>query len=119
MAEIRMHEILASFPLSSDEYAAMDEDARAAWDAKADQREDIHRMVVFGHDSKVDRKTGQPIPQGIGAPGRENMNHFQSVRRYEGEEAYWQEVARVWKQTPKHAEKLHKLGLPKPRKEVA
>jgi len=66
---------------------------------------------VFGHDAKQDRK-GNFIEQGIGAPGHETANHFVSILRYEGKEAYDKAVAELWKRNPKHAEALR---LPKPR----
>jgi hypothetical protein len=41
---------------------------------------------VFGADHKVDPKTGQPIEQGIGSPGRETENHFKALEKAEGRE---------------------------------
>ncbi len=38
---------------------------------------------VFGENFKRDRKTGVPIENGIGAPGRENENHFRAMRMNE------------------------------------
>jgi hypothetical protein len=115
MVDFRMNDVVASMPLYDDQWQNMTEKQREEWEADAKKREAIHQSVVFGHDHKVHK--GQPVEQGIGARGRETMNHFNSVRRYEGEEFYWSEVARIWKDHPKHAEKLAKQGLPKPRVE--
>lgn len=43
------------------------------------------RQVVFGEDVKM--KSGKPVEQGIGAPGRETENHFRAIRKAEGVEA--------------------------------
>ena len=68
------------------------------------------RKDVFGFDYKTDRH-GNPIQQGIGAPGRETTNHMQSIRRYEGEESYQRAVRRLWKENPARAKALN---LPEP-----
>lgn len=69
------------------------------------------RLIVFGHDSHKDRQ-GHPIEQGLGAPGCETANHFQSILKYEGAAAHQAALAEIWKRDPKHAAKL---GLPKPK----
>jgi hypothetical protein len=115
--DFRINDVLASMPLNEDQRLAMDEKEQAEYLANAPKREAVNRSVVFGHDHKVVK--GEPVEQGIGSRGRETMNHFNSVRKYEGDEAYWSEVARVWKDHPKHAEKLAKQGLPKPKKVAA
>lgn len=56
---------------------------------KAHQAEED--KVVFGHDFK--KVKGHPVEQGIGSPGRETPNHFNAIRKYEGEEAYQKAVA--------------------------
>jgi len=66
---------------------------------------------VWGHDAKRDRK-GNFIQQGIGSPGHESANHFAAIRRYQGEEAWRQAVAEIYKRDPDRAKKL---GLPQPR----
>lgn len=71
--------------------------------------------AVYGFDAKKDRK-GNYIPQGIGSPGHETANHFNSIRRYEGKEAYEAALREIWKRDPDHAQKL---GLPKPPAEKA
>jgi hypothetical protein len=65
---------------------------------------------VYGVDAKRDRH-GNFILQGIGSPGHETINHFTSLRKYEGEESYRRAVAEIWKRDPDHAKKL---GLPQP-----
>lgn len=117
--EFRIQDVIGAMPLNEDQLLAMDEKEREEYFSKAQvqKRESVNQAVVFGHDHKTVK--GEPIEQGIGSRGRETMNHFNSVRRYEGDDAYWQEVARVWKETPKHAEKLQKQGLPKPKAKAA
>jgi len=68
------------------------------------------RKDVYGHDYKKDAK-GNPIPQGSGAPGHENINHFNSIRRYEGELAYEKACREIYKRDPQRAAAL---GLPEP-----
>ena len=65
---------------------------------------------VFGYDAKQ-RSDGTWIEQGIGAPGRESVNHFQSIRRYEGQQAYEKAVREIYRRDPKRAAAL---GLPQP-----
>jgi hypothetical protein len=72
--------------------------------AKIGDDADFH--ATFGFDAKVDSRTGKPIQQGIGAPGRENLNHFQSILRYRGRAEYDKAVREIWKRDPKHAEKI-------------
>lgn len=64
---------------------------------------------VYGADAKRDRD-GKFIPQGIGSPGRETNNHFQSIRRYQGESEYEKAVREIQKRDPEHHARL---GLPK------
>jgi hypothetical protein len=66
--------------------------------------------AVFGFDAKKDRN-GNWIPQGIGAPGNESLNHFFSIRRYEGEAKYQAAIRKMWKENPERA-KLIGLELP-------
>jgi hypothetical protein len=68
-----------------------------------------HYSAVYGFDAKRDPKTGEYIQQGVGAPGRENFNHFQAIRRYQGEAAYLKAVKEIWRRDPDRA---RKLGLP-------
>ncbi len=70
---------------------------------------------VFGHDAKKDRK-GNYLQQGIGAPGYETTNHFASIRRYEGKDAWEAAVCEVWKRDPKRAEALRLPNPPLPEK---
>jgi hypothetical protein len=65
-------------------------------------------LAVFGHDAKKDRN-GNFIQQGIGSAGHETANHFASIRRWEGKEAWEAAVRKLWKENPAHAAKL---GLP-------
>jgi hypothetical protein len=68
-----------------------------------------HVDSVYGSDAKRDSR-GNPIQQGIGSPGHETGNHFASILRYEGREAYERAVLEIQKRDPdRHA----KLGLPK------
>lgn len=38
-------------------------------------------------------RSGKPIEQGIGSLGNEGSNHWSSIRKYEGEEAYQKAIA--------------------------
>jgi hypothetical protein len=55
-------------------------------------------LTVFGRNKlgepafKRDRD-GKPVEQGVGSPGNEGQNHFASIRKYEGEEAYQKAIA--------------------------
>lgn len=60
---------------------------------------------VYGFDAKKDRH-GNYIQQGVGAKGRESANHFASIRRYEGKEAWEAAVKEIWKRDPKRAKQL-------------
>lgn len=51
--------------------------------------------IVFGTDFK--QVKGKPVEQGIGSPGRETPNHFNAIRKYEGEEAYKAAIAKAKK----------------------
>jgi hypothetical protein len=67
---------------------------------------------VYGHDHKVS-SNGEAIEQGHGSKGHESVNHFASILRYEGREAYDKAVAEIHARDPKrHAA----LRLPLPRK---
>jgi hypothetical protein len=68
-----------------------------------------HYAAVYGWDAKRDPKTGDFIQQGVGSPGHENFNHFQAIRRYQGEAAYLAAVKEIWRRDPDRAKKL---GLP-------
>lgn len=74
-------------------------------------------MTVFGRtrlNEPAFKKTKVgPAEIGIGSVGRENSNHFAAIRKYEGEEAYQDALAEIWK---RDAERAKKLNLPKPRK---
>jgi hypothetical protein len=67
-------------------------------------------LNVFGHDAKQ-RSDGTWIEQGIGSPGHESTNHFQSIRRYESQAAYDRAVREIWRRDAKRAAAL---GLPQP-----
>src|SRR6516165_8722069 len=69
-----------------------------------------HFAAVYGFDAKKDRASNF-VQQGVGAPGRENFNHFQAIRRYQGEQAYLRAVKEIWQRDPDRA---RKLGLPQP-----
>jgi hypothetical protein len=66
--------------------------------------------IVFGQTFQRDRN-GAPIEVGIGSPGRESVNHMQSILKYEGREAYDAAAAKIWKRDPEHAQRL---GLKRP-----
>ena len=66
---------------------------------------------MWGHDATKDRN-GNFVQQGIGAwPNHVTPNHFNSVRRYEGEQKYQAAVRKLWKECPDRA---RKIGLPEP-----
>jgi hypothetical protein len=62
--------------------------------------------TVFGDDHK--KRDGLPIEQGIGSPGHESINHYRSIRRSEGEEAYAKAVAELKRRDP---DRFKRLGL--------
>jgi hypothetical protein len=70
---------------------------------------------VHGHDAKKDSR-GNFIPQGIGAPGHESLNHFNSIRRYQGETKYQAAVREIYKRDPDRA---RKIGLEPPARATA
>lgn len=70
--------------------------------------------IVFGED--LEKKKGVPVEKGHGALGHETNNHFNGIRKYEGEEAYWLAIEEIHKRDPERAKKL---GLPKPRSKAA
>jgi hypothetical protein len=72
--------------------------------------EEAERKAVFGFDYKTD-KHGNPIQQGIGSPGHETINHFNSLLRYQGRQAWEKAVRDMWRQNP---ERATKIGLPRP-----
>lgn len=93
--------------LTTGELAAMEDDVatgKLPKDAVKQHFKDEEKHV-FGFDVKHDRK-GNPIEQGLGSPGHETGNHFISIRKYEGEDAYWSAVAEIWKRDPERAKKL-------------
>src|SRR5215472_17303439 len=65
---------------------------------------------VYGYDAKQ-RSDGSWQEQAVGSPGRESVNHFASIRRYEGQQAWERAVREIWKRDPKRAAAL---GLPQP-----
>lgn len=68
-------------------------------DAMSPEERKVHRAeeekIVFGHDFK--KVKGKPVEQGIGSPGRENQNHLNAIRKYEGEDAYKAALAKAKK----------------------
>lgn len=66
--------------------------------------------AVFGFDAKKDRN-GNFIQQGMGSKGHETVNHFASIRRWEGQAAYDKAVREIYGRDPDRA---RKLGLPQP-----
>jgi hypothetical protein len=66
--------------------------------------------AVYGHDAKKDRN-GNWLEQGIGSRGHETSNHFASLLRYQGREAWESAVREIYKRDPTRAQKL---GLPQP-----
>lgn len=78
------------------------------------------RKNVFGFDYKTDRN-GNPVEQGIGAPGHETANHFAALRKREAEGheepgTYDAAVAALWERDREHA---IKIGLRKPKGKTA
>jgi hypothetical protein len=67
-------------------------------------------LNVYGYDAKQ-RSDGTWQEQGIGSPGHESTNHFQSIRRYESQAAYDRAVREIYRRDPKRAAAL---GLPQP-----
>lgn len=75
---------------------------------------------VFGAGFKRD-SNGDPIEQGIGSPGNENVNHFRAMLQNEQrginpKGTYDKAVADLWKRDPA---KARKLQLPHPQKGAA
>lgn len=71
-----------------EEWAGMDDAERKAHLIEEEK-------IVFGADFK--KVKGKPVEKGIGAPGRETQNHFNAIRKYEGEEAYKDAMAKAKK----------------------
>jgi len=73
---------------------------------------EAERKATFGWDwaTRAD-KHGNPTQNGIGAPGFETLNHFSSIRRYQGEAKYQQAVRAMWKNFPDRA---RLIGLEQP-----
>ena len=51
-----------------------------------EQAEQEMARRVFGHDHRTDRH-GRPVEQGIGSPGHESPQHWDSLGKYEGADA--------------------------------
>jgi hypothetical protein len=69
--------------------------------------DEANRQAVFGFDYQVDRKTGQPVQQGIGAwPHNVTLNHLTSIRRYEGQASYERILKKLWKEAPEVAKRI-------------
>jgi hypothetical protein len=65
---------------------------------------------VYGWDAKQ-RPDGSWIEQGIGSAGHETLNHFMSIRKFEGEAKYQAAVKKMWKENPARA---RLIGLAEP-----
>jgi len=72
--------------------------------------DEADRVNTFGVGYQTDR-SGNPIPVGVGAPGRETANRYASIRRYEGQAAYEKAVREIYKRDPQRAKALN---LPEP-----
>ena len=105
--QFRMQDVIASMPLTEDQFREMTDKQREEWEANAKNREAVHQSVVYGNDHKT--VNGVPQEQGHGSKGHETGNHFAAIRRYEGEDAYWTAVAEIYSRDPERAKKL---GLP-------
>jgi hypothetical protein len=94
----------------------MDQGVGAVYDraikagATPEQAEEAVRVNVYGVNYKRDKR-GNPIGDGIGAPGRETINHFAAIRKWEGEVAYQSAIKKMWANNPDRA---RKIGLPEP-----
>lgn len=112
MSEFRIQDVLKTMPLMPDQFENMTPEEQEEYLAPANvkAREAIQQSVVFGHDHKTVK--GEPVEQGIGARGRESGNHFASILRYEGKEAFDAAVAELHKRDPKRHAAL-KLPVPK------
>lgn len=100
--------------LTTEEWDALGDPERGGSPAKQKAHIDAEERIVFGTDFQK-RRDKTPIEQGIGAQGRETNNHFSGIRKYEGEDAYWEAVAEIWKRDPERAKKLN---LPKPKEKA-
>lgn len=97
--------------------AAIDAGKPAPSDAELDAiRKVADRVATFGVGYRVDPKTGEPIPSGIGSAGNLNANHFAALLKAEqqGRErpgSYNKAVAVTWKSDPEAAKRCN---LPPP-----
>ncbi len=98
---------------NQEEWAAMDEAARKAH--LLDEEKTVFGRTVTNAPANKKIK-GVPQEVGIGAPGNETFNHFRSILKNEGDEAYQDALAEIWKRDPDHAKKI---GIPKPRAKAA
>jgi hypothetical protein len=64
---------------TKEEVEAMPPEQRAIYDEE-------QRKIVSGHDYKKDAN-GNPVEQGIGAPGHETVNHYAALAKAEGQAA--------------------------------
>lgn len=80
MPEIKIQDVIASMPIGPLQLEEMDEKERAEYFAPAavKRREEIARLVVFGHDHKTDAH-GKPIEQGIGSAANPTANHWAAL----------------------------------------
>lgn len=78
-----------------------------------DQMSPAERNAHFAAEHDTVFGEGNRKEHGIGAAGHETLNHFNSIRKYEGEDAYWEAIAAAWKRDAKRAKVL---GLPPPKK---
>ena len=87
------------------------------WDLMDPAEQKAHlaseEKIVFGHDFQ--KRKGIPIEQGIGSPDHETANHFTSLRKYEGEDAYREACEDLAKRDPERFKKLN-LSKPLPKK---
>lgn len=100
--------------LTNEEWDALGDPERGGSLAKQKAHLAAEEKIVFGHD--IEKKKGHPVEKGVGSAGRENGNHFNGIRKYEGEEAYQGALEEIWRRDPDHAKKL---GLQKPRSKAA
>lgn len=97
--------------LTTEEWDALGDPEKGGSPAKQKAHLAAEEKIVFGQD--LEKKKGQPVEKGFGSPGRETNNHFNGIRKYEGEDAYQAALEEIHKRDPDHAKRL---GLPKPRK---
>jgi hypothetical protein len=102
--------------LTDEEWSTLGDPEQGGSPAKQKAHLANEEMTVFGrtvtNEPAYKKVNGVPQELGVGAPGRESVNHLAAILKYEGMDAYQAACADIWRRDPARAEKLN---LPKRR----